>query len=530
MLAGWLPFRQVPHVQQTFDSTALRLRPAAAAWRDMALDGACALCAAAPLVLTAHIPLYDLPNHMGMLHVLLDRAASLTLQQIYGAHWAFVPNMGLQVFAWLLSPLLPVEASVRLFCIATVLLLCAGTRALSLALSGGAPGLRLYRAAPLLCWGGPMQFGFISYCFGIALMLLALALYVRMRERRAVVLFAVFAQICFVLLGTHLMAFGLFLAAIAGLELSEAIPRLAHAPGALRASILWLAGRAALAVSLALPALAVLLLAPPLRNTAAPNFKAATAEGFSLFYKAESLAAITWFAMPDIEVPLLVAAAFCAGLALVLGWIRPHWRMAGMVGVLGVVWLILPRGITASFYVDYRVPWAICFIFLAGLMPGAPAARQNNATPRHAMAGLLAAMVAVRLGSVSLRWLHCEPELAAIDHALATLPEGTSLWLVKGMLPGKVMKTPPLEHAAGYLVLRRDGFESEVFAGAAGQMVSLQPHYLPLYRMEAAHDLLALPPGYDAVLVLYPALVRRAPGLDLRQVAVGAHFELLRRR
>ena len=496
----------------------------------IAIDLACALFAAVPLVLTAHIPLYDLPNHMGMLHVLLDRAASPTLQRIYDAHWAFVPNMGLQVFAWLLSPLLPVEASVRLFCIAIVVLLCAGTRALSLALNGGAPGLRLYRVAPLLCWGGPLQFGFLSYCFGTALMLLALALYVRLRERPAVVLFAVFAPICIVLLGAHLMALGLFLVAIAGLELSQAIRRFDWGPGAWRARIFWLAGRAALAVSLALPAVLVLLLAPSLRHTASPRFNAATSEHYSLFYKAESLVAVVWFAMPVIEVPLLLAAAMCAGLGLMLGWTKPNRCMAGMVGALGVVWLILPQGIAASAYLDYRVPWAISFVFLAGLMPNAIAARQSHARARYAMAGVLALMVVARIGSVSLRWLHCEPELAAIDHALSSLPEGTSLWVVKGTLPGKIMKTPPLEHAAGYIVLRRDGFETEVFAGAAGQMVSLQPRYLPLYRMEPAQDLLGLPAGYDAALVLYPELVRRAAGLALRQVAKGAHFEVLLRQ
>ena len=492
-------------------------------WADRTIDLACTMLAALPLLLTAHLPLYDLPNHIAMLHVLLDGAANPPLSQIYGVHWAFVPNMGLQVAAWLLQPLLSVEASVRLFCIATVLLLCEGTRALSIAFSAGESGPRLYRLAPLLVWGGPMQFGFVSYCFGCGLMLLGLALYARLRTRRARLLVPVFAPICVILLATHLMALGLFLAAVAGLELTEAA--LGAAP--LRARVAGLAVQAARAAAMALPALAALLLAPTLRSTAAPNFRATTVDGFSLLYKAESIAAITWFAMPAVEVPLLLVALACAGVALLLGWIKLNPRMLGIAIVLGLVWLALPRGITASFYVDYRVPWAISFIVLAGLMRGERAHAPGGA--RLAMAGVLALLVAVRIASISLRWLHCAPELSAIDNALATLPQGASVWVVKGSVAGKVMKTPPLEHTAADIVTRRNGFESEVFAGAAGQMVFLKPRYLSMYQMEAAHDLLRVPAGFDAVLVFYPDLVRRAPGLGFHQVAAGSHFELLRR-
>ena len=145
------------------------------------------------------------------------------------------------------------------------------------------------------------------------------------------------------------------------------------------------------------------------------------------------------------------------------------------------------------------------------------------------MAGALVLLVVVRIASVSLRWLHCEPELAAIDRALAALPEVSSVWVVKGMVAGTLMKTPPLEHTAADIVLRRNGFESEVFAGAAGQMVFLKPPYLQLYQMAPAQDLRLVPAGFDAVLVLYPDLVKHAPGLRFHRVAAGAHFELLRR-
>ncbi len=485
-------------------------------WFQTAIDLACALAAIAPLLLTAHLPLYDLPNHIAMLHVLLARATSPTLQHIYGVHWAFVPNMALQLFAWPLHPLLSVEATVRLFCIVTVLLLCAGTRALNLALGGDR--LRVWRAAPLLCWGAPLQFGFVSYCMGVGLMLLALALYIRTRHRAWPFLAALFVPIGAVLLAAHLMAWGFFSISLAGCELAAALSR----PPPMRARARWLCGRAVLVAGLSLPALLLLLVAQPQAHNAAPDFTHA-AKLSSLVFKAQSLAAITWFAMPALELPLLLAALACLGAALWWRLLRPHPMMAGMAGLLGVAWLILPRDIAASAYVDYRVPWAMSFIVLAGLMAGPAASR-----PRlRALTAVMVGLAALRVGSIAMRAVQCEPEMAAIDRALAGLPSGASLWVVKGRTPGSLMKTPPVEHMAAYIVLRRDGFDAQAFAGAPGQLVYLQPRYRQMYRMETAAALAMPPEGYDDVLVLNPALAG-VPALPaLHCVASGTHFMLL---
>jgi hypothetical protein len=45
--------------------------------------------------------------------------------------------------------------------------------------------------------------------------------------------------------------------------------------------------------------------------------------------------------------------------------------------------------------------------------------------------------------------------------------------------------------------------------------------------MESASVLTAPPPGFDAVLVLNPQLVRLPAGLELKCLAWGAHFLLL---
>ena len=509
-------------MQQAIDGTAPLVRPHAPAWREHAIDVACALFAALPLVLTAHVPLYDLPNHIAMLHVLLDGSANPTLARIYGVHWAFVPNMGLQVFAWLFSPVLAVEASARLFCIATVLLLCAGTRALSLALNAGEPGPRLYRAAPLLVWGGPLQFGFVSYCFGIGLMLLGVALYVRLRGRAWPLLAGVFLPFSVVLLACHLIAFGLFVTALGGLEAAQAL----REPGTVKSRLVELVRRGLFVAGLTLPALLALVMAPPLGNNAAPAF-VHIIKLSSLFLKAQCIAAITWFAMPAVEIPLLLAALACLGLGLWRHLVRLHIGAAGMVAALGTLWLILPRDLPAGDYVDYRLPWAISFVLLASLaaperpLPGSLARLQRG------LAVALAGLVALRVGSLGWRAVQAEPEIAAVDRALSILPVGSSLWVVRRITAGSIMKNPPLEHSAAFLVSRRQGFEPEVFAGTAGELVYLQPHYRAMYRLLAPSRLEHVPDGYDAVLVLNPALAGMKADRPLHCLAWGAHFQLL---
>ncbi len=467
------------------------------------------------------MPLYDLPNHIAMLHVLLERGSNTSLQLIYGVHWAFVPNMALQLFVWLAHPVFSIDSSVRLFCILTVLLLCVGTRALNHALGGNGAGPHAYRAAPLLCWGAPLQFGFVSYCLGIGLMLLALAFYIRARHRPLPILAATFVPISIVLLAAHLMAWGLFSICLAGCELADAFRR----PPPWRARIRWLCGRAVLVASLNLPALILLLIAPPLADLAALDFTH-TAKLSSLVFKAQSIAAITWFAMPALEVPLLLGALACLGGALWSHLLRPHRLMVGMLGLLTLVWLVLPRDVSASAYIDYRVPWAVSFVLLGGLMAGSPAPIAAARSRRRALAAAMAALIVLRISSIGVRALQWEPEMAAIDRALAGLKRGASLWVVKGKFAGSLMKTPPLEHTAAYIVSRRDGFEAQAFAGAPGQLVYLQPRYQKMYRMEAASTVTMPPAGYGDVLVLNPALVSVPAGLALHCVAAGAHFML----
>src|ERR1700710_926963 len=195
-----------------------------AIWVDALVAAACIL----PLLLTAHLPLTDLPNHLARQYILRDWASSPFLQTFYYIRWELVPNLALELFVLVARQAMSIDMAVRAFCITTVLMLFLGTRLVNLELSGGRA--RMYRFAPLICYGGPFQYGFLSYCIGVGAGLLLFGVYLRLRRRRGVMLVAFLLASGFVLMLCHLAAFGLFALAIGGCELASTFRTTGGAP------------------------------------------------------------------------------------------------------------------------------------------------------------------------------------------------------------------------------------------------------------------------------------------------------------
>jgi hypothetical protein len=197
---------------------ALRGHPARAlSLPDVWIDAIVLVLCIFPLLLTAHIPMEDLPNHLARQYVLRDLAHSPALQQYYYVQWGLVPNLALELYFVCVRWFLPLDFAMRLFCILTVLLLFLGTRAVNRTLSDGTS--RLYRAVPVICWGGPLQEGFLNYCFGVGLALVLYGTWLRLRERNLGVRTAFLLAAGTGLMLCHLAAFGLFAIAAGVTEL-----------------------------------------------------------------------------------------------------------------------------------------------------------------------------------------------------------------------------------------------------------------------------------------------------------------------
>jgi hypothetical protein len=482
--------------------------------RQVGIDAGVALLCILPLLITAHLPLTDLPNHLARQYILHDLPNSAVLRQFYTVHWALIPNLALEVFMVAARQVMPLDLAMRAFCITTVLLLFLGTRLVNRRFGEG----RAYRAVPVLCYGGPFQYGFLGYCFGVGLALLLFGFWIGVRQRGLAARCAFLLAGGFGLLLCHLAAFGLFAIAVGICELTGgAATRLG-----LCAQI---ARRLAIPVLCLGAVMAVFILLGP-----APSDASDHAVRFSsLHEKMRSLLSITFFTQPVREGALLVAAL--AGLAAAFATRAVRWHLTGLCVVIGmgVVWLMLPNIALGTTFIDYRLPWAVAFFVLAALVPGRRYGR--FVWPLAAYVGILGV---VRIAMIATLWLRWEPTLAAIDDALARLPAGSKLMVIEGRTaPEAIFRDPDLSNVASYAVARRQAFYPGMFAGIEGQVLAFQPHSRALWERDGfvrglPDTLTSLAPDYDHVLVLLPQYAHVAPDLPLQPEASGEDFTLLK--
>lgn len=475
--------------------------------RDRLIDGAILLACLVPLLITAHLPLSDLPNHLARQFLLRDWAGSPAAQTFYSYEWRLVPNLALELLVVALRGIVGVEMAVRLFCIVAIALLFAGTRTINLAASEGRS--RIYRAVPLLCYGGPFQFGFLSYCFGIGLCLLLFGLYLRWRTRSPAFVVPTFLAGSVALLLCHLTAFGLFAIAVGAAELVAG----------------WREGRVMGVVRR--QALAATFLVPPLLLFLSISPTASGGKGVvwsSLPQKAESIVAITLFANPRAELLLLGLALACGAAALVTRTVRIATGGVMLVGLMGLVWLTMPRSMLGGGYVDYRLPWTIAFFALGMLVPGERWTRFGRP-----LSAVMLVAAAARVALIAWAWIGWEPVTARIDAALSRLPIGARLMVVQGDVPSVTQaRQPSLLHVAAYAVARRQAFEPNLYASISGQMLEFTPEYRRLQQFTSPSRLDAIDPVYDHLLVIDPGYARLAPTLPLVPVDAGERFALYR--
>src|SRR5258708_35103892 len=95
-----------------------------------------------PLLLTSHLPLSDLHDHLARQYILRDWSSSAVLQQFYTFDWALIPNLGLELFVAAARQVLSIDAAGWVFCIAILVLTFLGVRLIHMQVGG--PSLRLY--------------------------------------------------------------------------------------------------------------------------------------------------------------------------------------------------------------------------------------------------------------------------------------------------------------------------------------------------------------------------------------------------
>src|SRR5262249_7902413 len=232
--------------------------------------------------------------------------------------------------------------------------------------------------------------------------------------------------------------------------------------------------------------------------------------------KAGAVAALFLFSSPVLELTLFVLTAIGTFAGLQRGVFRLHPRVWPMVLAMTLAFLALPRLGLGTAYIDYRIPSGAIFFVLGFMIPG-------SAMPRFVtwITSWFSALVIVRVASIAALWLAWEPDFAKLDDALQQLPVGARVMVVEGWKEAIEINQPPIEHAAAFVVARRQGFEPNLFASTAAEILYLRPQFEPLYQIRPPKRLEALNPAYVHLLVIRPALANVSPNLPLTLLARG---------
>ena len=401
-----------------------------------------ALLAAVPLVYPPIPPLVDLFGHIGRYRVQLDLDTSLWLQQYYSFEWAPIGNLGVDLLVLPLSPVLGLEAAVKLVVLIIPAMTVAGFLWVSREVHGRIPPTTFF-ALPFAI-GFPFLFGFVNFALSMALAFLAFALWLRLgRLERTRLRAILFVPISIVIFFTHTYGWG----ALGLLCFSGEAVRL-HDRGRpwLRAGI-----EAALhALVMALPLLIMLAW----RTEAKGGF---TAGWFEWGYKWEWIYSALRDRWEYYDLACLALVGAIALYALVSRKLIFSRNLAFSALILLAAFLLLPRVIFGSAYADMRlVPYMMAVFLLAIRYRGA---MEGRTVTLLAATGLGFFLMRIASTTASLA-IASDQQQAALE-ALDQLPIGARVVTLVGRPCHDVWALPRDTHLGGMVIVRRHGFSND---------------------------------------------------------------------
>ncbi|PNU04210.1 GtrA family protein [Novosphingobium guangzhouense] len=412
--------------------------------------------AAVPLFWPLVPPLIDLPAHMSRYMVQMDGGRSADLAQWYGFRWNLLPNLGADLLAWLLEPVIGLRAAVKAMAILIVMLQVAGYLLLSRAAHGRVAVTALF-AVPLAL-GNPFQFGFLNFTLGMALATLALAWWISpsMAEqpRRRWLVFCLVACVVWI---CHLAAWATLCVLVGCCELALRFERTGRLWPALWGGFL-------ASSCLLVPQVASLAWPHPTGHLPTEGW---LRMGVKLYHLINVLAD-RWEAW-DYACAALLAAL------VVTFWRSSRFALhkglaLGALALLGL-FMVMPGTIYGSAYADMRLTPTIYALALICACPADLGAGRRRVL-------LVAALVflALRLvgNTVSMAaWdAQIRKEQAVVEH----VPRGSQLLTFIALPCGNFIRQQARQrdvHIASYAMIRRHAFANDQWAMPGGQLLTI---------------------------------------------------------
>jgi nucleoside-diphosphate-sugar epimerase len=389
----------------------------------------------APLWMHEHPGMTDYPNHWARAQLIVDAQLHRPAHPYFALRHALIANLALETLVPLFVHAgMDTQGALKLFAALALLLPVAGVIALAWVLQGGTPWLALLAFA--LAHSRYFAWGFLNYFFALGLGLLVFALWLRLREEHAHIAALALALLGAVVMGAHLMGFGV----LALLVLSREA---------------WQFGRRRAVPSRerwrpALPALMVL---------------AAWALFYRLAFERGLGLKAHWFDTPASKLRNL-ASPFMAydilpGLAvmtLVVGvmlWLwcnrrlhfQPGWWLP--VGLFVLAFVLMPSVIMNSHYVSARLAIVAALVFLAF------ATLRADKRAQAAVMLVALAATAIRLAEVHTQWTTTSARTAELRQALHAVPLGAKVATVITVGHPSHSALYPLRHVASFAIIDR---------------------------------------------------------------------------
>ena len=477
--------------------------------RFWSLFGVLLALAALPVLRAEVPPLFDYPNHLARMYLLLHLSDSEPLRRFYELHWALVPNLAMDAIVPPLARAIPLAWAGKLFVVATFALLAGGAALVHRTASGR------WSLWPLLAFlflfSRTFLWGFLNYLFGLGLAFVALAAWLALARHPASLRLAVSTGFALALYFCHLMACAVYAVLVLGSELELAWRERSLGAGAALRPL-------AVACVPFLPAMALAVLAP--------------AGGGEIHFGSLTRKPDLLFGVFDNYDRVFDVACFALlALLAVLGYGRRHLgilpRLRGALLLLTAAYLLAPAQIMTASAVDHRLPPA-----LALLLAAATTAPRLPARAARAVAFGVLVLFLARMGVVAVAWERAGTVYERLLAALDRLPTGARLAVAH---PADAINSAaiPKTHLPLLAIARREAFVPTLFAFEGQQPLRLTEAGRRLAEAASPPELWAalmagtVPAGlreFDAVAVLSRHPFELPPNPLLQPLAVEPDF------
>lgn len=452
-------------------------------WRTRAAIALFIALAVVPLLWPAVPPLSDLPGHIGRYRIMAE-AGRPPLSEHYAVHWALIGNLGVDGLVLALSPLLGIELATKVIVLLIPLVSVAAMLWLAREVHGRVPATALF-ALPL-AYASPFQLGFVNFALAAALVLAALALWLRLARGSAPWVRAlIFVPISCLIFVCHSFGWAMLGLFVFGAE--WAIGRKAGR------TVVGAGVRAALMCApMSLP-LVLLALGGP------DHLTGGTGDWFDVRLKlfwVGSLLRERW-QVYDVLCAMLLYAVIALALRSQRLALAPVLAVPALFGAIAFV--LLPAFYAGGSMVDMRLlPMTVALALLAIEVAGGDDRLEAR------IAGLAVAFFVIRMATTTLAFLLFAQGQTAALRAIDAMPQGASVLVLVNEPAADNWTNPRLGHIAGLAIARRRIFTNEQWALAGQQLVR------PLHPSAAPFD-------RDPSQLIYPATV---PGSMSLQQAI----------